>query len=260
MDTREALLFSYLAYHNKDTLDNPIKLPTEWYSLWLTLKDRYNHPIELFNCDQYNIGDTQLIYTIDSEDRLIISFRGTKTLNDLITDIKFVKDKFIDICYTPFYLKHNHDRTDLPYIHGGFYEMFNMIKYELLHIVKDYLKRVDIEKHRILLTGHSLGGSLSILSSVFIYVNYHHLIKEERLLLENITFGSPKVGNSEFAREYNEWIINNRHYYHSCDPIPCVPILQFYTVGNVHRVDSTADSYFYSLDYHYMDNYIKYLL
>jgi len=261
---RECLMLSYLAYHNNSEIDilndgGNLKEGSDscWINLWNSLKDNYNE-ISVYNCRDYDIGDTQFIYSIDKNGRLIISFRGTKSLSDLITDIRILKDKCIDVCYSPFYLKHYHTNS-LPYVHQGFYEMFNLMKLELYHIVRKYLNKPR-DKYNILLTGHSLGGSLSIIAAACLYVQYHHLIMENKLDIVNITFGAAKVGNMEFCRIYNIWFsTNSHHYYHNCDPIPYVPIFQFYALDNTIQINEAKDAgWFYSIEYHILENYLKY--
>jgi predicted lipase len=265
MDTSlECIFLSYLAYLTKDEIDLLNKnghlgedIDIIWKTQWETLKDKYNE-FKVFSLSDYNIGDTQFIYSIDKLGRLLISFRGTKCVNDLITDIRITKDKCIDICYSPFYLKH-YSKTYQPYIHAGFYQMFNVMKYELYHIVRKYLE-TNINKCKIILTGHSLGGSLSIISSLCLFINFHDYFKSEKLEIENITFGTPKIGNNEFSNLYKELIKNNTHYYHNSDPIPCVPLLGFNSTGNLFKINKYNESKFYSINYHLLECYLKHLL
>ena len=262
---RECIMLSYLAYHNRaeiDTLNNggTLKEGTDpiWIDLWKSLKSNYNS-LSIYDCGDYCIGDTQFIHTIDKKGRLLISFRGTKSLSDLITDIRVFKDKCLDVCYSPYYLKNFHEGKDLPYVHQGFYEMFNLMKLELFHIVRRYLQE-EREYYKILITGHSLGGSLSIIAAASLYAQFHHLIQTGKLTIENVTFGSPKVGNGEFGRIYNLWLGDLcRHYYHNCDPIPCVPLFFFYSVAKSLQINGPEDAgWFYSIDYHMLENYLKY--
>ena len=263
---RECIMLSYLAYHNRDEIANlndggELRQCTDecWKNLWDTIRINYEK-ICIYDCSDYNIGDTQFIYTIDKNERLIISFRGTKSLTDLITDIRFLKDKCVDLCYSPYYLKHFHNGTDIPYVHQGFYEMFNLMKLELYHIVRKYLHK-ERANYNILITGHSLGGSLSMIAAASIYAQFHTMITKGNLKIDNITFGSPKVGNYEFSRIYNMWIGKNcRHYYHNCDPIPYVPIMRFYPVENTIQINKSTDAgWLYSIQYHFLENYLKFL-
>ena len=251
-----ALLFSHWAYENLDTCADE-----DWGRLQRSCNIDPQR-IRAFNCSKYGIGDTQFIYDIhEPSDTLIVAFRGTKTWNDIITDINLYKDKFIDVCYTPYYLEHERGKgSDLPYVHQGFYEMFNMMKYELLRVVRRFLKHDAVANpRRILLTGHSLGGALSILASAMLYAHYHSQIEEGALAIENITFGSPKVGNTEFKRIYDTWMKHkdNRctHYYHSSDPVPCVPFIKFYALSNSVCINERRESMLYSVQYHHLESY-----
>jgi len=260
----ECIFLSYLAYYTEEEInllnrtgELAIDVDEIWKKQHEALKDKYND-FKVFNLSDYNIGDTQFIYSIDKLGRLLISFRGTKCVNDLLTDIRITKDKCIDICYSPFFLKH-YNKSNQPYIHAGFYQMFNLMKYELYHIIRKYLESSN-DNHKIILTGHSLGGSLSIISSICLYINFHDYCKHNKLEIENITFGSPKIGNTEFSNLYKELIKNNTHYYHNSDPIPCVPLLGFNSTGTLFQINKFNESRFYSIYYHLLECYLKHLL
>ena len=255
MSENLALLFSHWAYESVDTCKD---------SDWGTLRrvcDIDPLRIRAFNCSKYEIGDTQFIYDIhEPSDTLVVAFRGTKTWSDIITDINIYKDKFIDVCYTPYYLKHErHKGSDLPYVHQGFYEMFNLMKYELLRVVHHFISHdptPNQQPRRILLTGHSLGGALSVLASAMLYAHYHGDIHTGTLTIENITFGAPKVGNTEFKRIYDTWMKDKaKHYYHSSDPVPSVPFIKFCALANSVCINEQRESMLYSIQYHHLESY-----
>ena len=260
----ECIFLSFLAYFNNDEIDLFNKtgnlghdVDQIWKTQWETLKDKYND-FKVFSLSDYNIGDTQFIYSIDKTDRLLISFRGTKCFNDLLTDIRITKDKCIDICYTPFFL-HHYNKNNQPYIHAGFYQMFNLMKYELYHIIRKYLES-NIKEYKIILTGHSLGGSVSIIATICLFINFYSYFKTGKIKLENITFGSPKIGNIEFSNLYKDLIKNNTHYFHNSDPIPCVPLLGFNSTGTLFQINKVNESRFYSINYHLLECYLEHLL
>jgi len=266
---KETMFLSYLSYHTRDEIDNLNKYgtlnpntPAEWVKLWDEIKDNIDK-IELYDCLDYNIPDAQFIYTHDKEGRLFIAFRGTKSFSDILTDITAINDKFIDICYSPYYLTHERKSKSLPYVHDGFYKICNLLKYKVANIIDKYLNTYYGEGHKyqIILTGHSMGAVASILTSVIIYCYHHKLIDNDTLRLYNITYGAPKSGNYEFSRVYKDWIKNSWHFYHSCDPIPYLPPIKFYSVCNEIKVDIDENNKFkmFSLEYHFLGNYIKYI-
>jgi len=265
MDTlRTALFFSHVAYgaYGASSTSND-------EDAWKEVQRSCGFDptrIRAFECAKYDIGDTRFVYDIhEATDTLIVAFRGTKTWSDLVADITIYKDKLIDVCYTPYYLKHERPRSrDLPYVHQGFYEIFNLMKYEFLNVVNNYLYGESTEhrvstKKRIVVTGHSLGGAISVIASAMLYAHYHHLVEDDLLWIENITFGAPKVGNAEFKRIYDDWMGRKMnhciHYYHSSDPVPSVPFIQFYALSKAHCVNRTCESLLYGSQYHHLESY-----
>lgn len=264
---KETMFLSYLSYHTREEIDKlnedgTLNIPEEWLKIWNEIKDNIDR-IELYDCLDYNIPDAQFIYTHDLEGRLFIAFRGTKSFGDIITDISAINEKFIDICYNPYYLTHERKNKLLPYVHDGFYKICNLLKYKVTNIIDKYLNTFYGEEHRyeIILTGHSMGGTASILTSAIIYSIYHKLIEKNKLLLNNITYGAPKSGNYEFSRVYKDWIKNSWHFYHSCDPIPYLPPIKFYSVSKEIKIDIEENNKFkmFSLNYHLLGNYLKYV-
>ncbi len=99
----------------------------------------------------------------------VLAFRGTETtqLKDIITDLNaFVTD------------------DSGSRVHTGFKTAFNEVKRKVQAEIK------KLKGYSIFITGHSLGGALA-------------LIATRELVSDNIaacyTFGSPRVGSSEFA-------------------------------------------------------------
>ena len=83
-----------------------------------------------------------------------------------------------------------------------FYLIFEIIKNDIFSevILNDIKQNKD---YQIIFTGHSLGGAMATLASY--YFKKHNLGENEPIL---ITFGQPRVGNENFARNYMEIISN----------------------------------------------------
>ena len=77
-----------------------------------------------------------------------------------------------------------------------FNKIFSYIKNDIFdeNIINDIKNNND---YQIIFTGHSLGGAISTLASY--YFSKHKLSKNEIIL---ITFGQPRVGNEDFAKDY----------------------------------------------------------
>ncbi len=147
----------------------------------------------------FNLGDTfngangtQAFLAIREQDKMaVLAFRGTEKTSwyDIKADID-----------ARFYMD-----SEGTMIHNGFYLAFQSVEQE----IRD--KVLPFKGYALYVTGHSLGGALA-------------LIATRALNSDNLsscyTFGSPKVGNVEFAD-----IIKPPIYrvVNSFDPVPCLP-------------------------------------
>jgi len=148
---------------------------------------------------------TQAFLAAREQDKMaVLAFRGTE--KESWRDIKADLD-------ARFYMDSEH-----VMIHNGFYLAFRCVEQEILDRV------LPLKDYALYVTGHSLGGALA-------------LIAARALNSDNLsscyTFGSPKVGNSEFAD-----IIKPPIYrvVNALDPVPCLPdtylinILNFFLI------------------------------
>ena len=129
-----------------------------------------NSSTHRITCEQ---EDSCVDIVMMDKETVIISFRGTDSLRDILTDMS---------------------RRMVPwmfqkgvYIHRGFYQHYMSLRTNLF----TYL--ATLPGHRVLLTGHSLGGALATICAL-----------DLALLLPDIqisayTFNSPRVGNRQFA-------------------------------------------------------------
>jgi triacylglycerol lipase len=111
--------------------------------------------------------DTQAIGAIDAQGRPVVSFRGTQpdSLSDVLTDLKFWRTRW----------------RGAGRVHTGFWRALNSV----LAPIEQWL-----DQHApgpVTVAGHSLGGALATLLAA---------VRPEASL---ITFGSPAVGDREFA-------------------------------------------------------------
>ncbi|MBS9423824.1 lipase family protein [Photorhabdus caribbeanensis] len=154
-------------------------------------------------------GDTQLFYAASQND-VIISWRGTASTEDILTDAT----------YQPLGL--NYDNKDLFHafihhgkVHKGFWEAFSLIG--KLKVPSNNTQKVfpDItklaQKRRLFICGHSLGGALALLHSA--------QLKEYDPCL--YSYGMPRVLTVSAVREL-AYITHYRHV-NEDDPIPSLP-------------------------------------
>ena len=89
-------------------------------------------------------------------------------------------------------------------IHVGFHRAFVELMPQVAHVIADGM----------LVIGHSLGGAVSSLFAMY-ESTVHPLC---------CTFGSPKVGDGDFAAEYNRLVPQTWRFQNSGDPVPELPL------------------------------------
>jgi hypothetical protein len=102
-------------------------------------------------------------------------------------------------------------------MHEGFLRAFQSVSEQVYDALEYLTKRYP--SYRVVFTGHSLGGAMSIVSSMFAI---------DRLSLnpaqtEVVTFGQPRVGNKDVGRFFRDRNVSVVRYVHQSDIIPHLP-------------------------------------
>jgi hypothetical protein len=113
-----------------------------------------------------------------STNDIIVAFRGTKELADILTDINAFKAEFKQVGGK---------------VHKGFLEAYLAVRAIIFDILVN--KRPD----SLTITGHSLGAALATLAAV-------DIAKNLKLRVTCINFGCPRVGNKEFADLVSQFV------------------------------------------------------
>jgi len=138
-------------------------------------------------------------WSIDAQgcmDTLLISFNGTKFLDQWITDIRFLQQPPNQL----------NDYQDGMLVHNGFYESYLSIRDQVLDLLQ-------YQPRRYLLAGHSLGGATSTIAALDTAAwNPTHY-----------SFASPRVGNPAFAAQYQALLPYGQRVVNLSDDIPELP-------------------------------------
>lgn len=237
----------------------------------------FTTPDDIFFYDAsiYGYSDAQL-YTLIYNDKIIFSVRGTSSIKDAISDIKFIKTLFKDVQYCVKSKKdknNNLNKNDKIYknikVHKGFLSQFNTIKFRIISYVFSALwgnkcKNPLNDKIHIIFTSHSLGAAISTLASTLLKAHFN-----DKIFLENWTFGCPRVGNNSFIRYYQDNIDLSNIYIYGNDIVTKVPKLGFKKFNKCIYLKDTFETpswcvkkindFFGEIDDHYIDNYIRVL-
>ena len=99
-------------------------------------------------------------------------------------------------------------------VHGGILNQFNELQPILQLLLQEHHDKFD----KLVITGHGIGGALATLAGPY----FAELCSEKEFYV--ITYGSPRVGNDDFCRWFNEKIPRNKYrFVIEGDPLPNMP-------------------------------------
>lgn len=138
---------------------------------------------------------------IDNANTLVIAFRGSQQPKDWVNDF--------DGWHTV--IPYGNFESDIR-VHQGFLKCYKSVRDEILCYIeakKDKIKNIYV-------TGHSLGGALSLLCAVDVQYN-------TSVIPVVYTSGAPCVGNKAWAESYNRRVPATTRTYARCDVVPKLP-------------------------------------
>jgi len=150
------------------------------------------------------------------KDELVISVRGTKRINDWVTNLN------IGLKGAP----------NGALGHAGFINTFHTLRPK----IKQFLLSQSRMPKRVHCVGHSLGGALASL--------FADWLKDEFSMRVNLyTFGAPRVGHESYTRKSDQ--ANDKIYRctHGADPVPMIPLWPFQHApysGHEYRLDNSS--------------------
>ncbi|RIA95885.1 Alpha/Beta hydrolase protein [Glomus cerebriforme] len=157
-------------------------------------------------CNATNGTVVTFIATHEENKLIVVSFRGTvpDNIKTVITDAKFL---FTD--YPP--------AKDAK-VHTGFYQAFLETQSDVFNEVQNLHKQHP--DFKVLYTGHSLGGALTLLSALDLVQNSTSFIPNKNFFV--VTYGQPRVGNSVFSK-YVDKTLKVTRVTNGDDPVPHLP-------------------------------------
>lgn len=161
---------------------------------------QYQHLRAINPYDQKERPVATAYWSVASEgemDCLLLSFNGTKFLDQWITDLKFRQ------------LSMDQTNNYLPGMlaHKGFYQSYLSIRAQVLELMQ-YSPR------HYLITGHSLGGATSTIAALDT-ASWNPI---------HYSFASPRVGNPAFASQYQALVPDGYRVCNLSDTIPELPL------------------------------------
>uniref|UniRef100_A0A6C0IVH8 Fungal lipase-type domain-containing protein n=1 Tax=viral metagenome TaxID=1070528 RepID=A0A6C0IVH8_9ZZZZ len=200
---------------NLELVKDMCKLSSVCYNNTEKLKNLYNsRPCQkqdqvIYKCKNIPIikstkNDCQYFSTLYNN-CLIICFRGTESKKDILIDLNIMRTGF----------KIGDEKNIL--VHEGFNDQFIQILPSITEDITNYISNKRIVNKKIIFTGHSLGGALATLGSCFFSYKY------PQISVNCITFGSPRVGCSNFAYLFDKHCDTSLRYINRNDPVTSFP-------------------------------------
>ena len=166
--------------------------------------------------------DTQGFLGVAYDNTYVVAFRGSEEtgLADWITDVKFTPASFP-------YVKGVGPEVK---VHQGFIEAYQSVRDVVMEGVK------GTPHQRVICTGHSLGGALATLCALDIQSNV------SAKTVYCYTYGSPKVGNAQFAAAYNKQVSHTFRFVNASDMVPSLPPGLYEHIGQFHHLGQSDDA------------------
>jgi predicted lipase len=182
-------------------------------------------------------------YFIINDLEVIIAYRGSESKSDFYVDADFFLDPVPkEICST----------GKAGKVHGGFRRQF-MDSLESLKIclkfIPSYLP--------IRVVGHSLGGALATLCSISLKVGALRELFDCDRMVTCITFGSPRVGNSDLVKVFDSNVDKSIRCVNCDDIVTMRPYWGYDHVKGLYSIGKSSRfySYFGRVRDHYLKSY-----
>ncbi|KAI8881421.1 alpha/beta-hydrolase [Backusella circina FSU 941] len=141
----------------------------------------------------------------DHDKVIYLVFRGSASVTNYVADLVFLYDRYPGVSGA--------------YVHQGFYTSYGGIRDKFKPIVERV--KDEYPSYKIVITGHSLGGALSIYAAMELYES--NPLKFGSNSTEVYTFGSPRLGNDVFAKYVANTGIFISRTVHKNDFVPQTP-------------------------------------
>lgn len=177
----------------------------------------------------------------------VVAFRGSEEtgIADWITDLKFI----------PTIYPYGDSGDKSMTVHSGFMGAYKSVREAVQKAVK------STPHKQVVFTGHSLGGALAALAALDTAYNVPGKV------VSCYTYGSPKVGNDSFVKNYNKRVPNTYRCVNGNDMVPSAPPGVFGHVGQLYCVGGATDREYSwtelvagimdKIDDHFPHNYIS---
>jgi len=147
-------------------------------------------------------------------------WRGSSSPTDFLTDASVAKVRYMGGTK----------------VHFGFLHSFKSVEHDTITaLILAIHKLGGLEKvGNIIISGHSLGGALTVVSAFTIVSKF----ESWKGKIKTVTVGCPRVGNHSFKTLYNSLVPNSLRIVHDNDLVTRIPKLNYFHVGQELKLTS----------------------
>lgn len=142
---------------------------------------------------------------MSSQSTIYVVYRGSTSIADWANNL--------DVILT------SYPKCSKCEVHKGFYKAEQSVINDVINGVKQL--KAQFPSYSILVTGHSLGAAMATLTSLDLY--------SAGIPVRMINFGSPRVGNDQFAAYCSNTITSRSRNTHYKDMVPHIPMHERFT-------------------------------
>lgn len=182
------------------------------------------------NQSSFGIGDTTGFVAIDRVAKaIIVSFRGSESLANFITNLEFTFANANSVCLG-------------CQLSTGFFNDWKVANTTVINAVKQATGAAENQGYKLVVTGHSLGAAVATICAAILRGNYSytlslvtkdiHQYRKRDLTSTQYTYGSPMVGNAAFVtyvtnQPLTQGAGQNYRVTHQNDLVPNLPGYSF---------------------------------
>lgn len=199
-------------------------------------------------------SDAQFYTMIKNSGDLVFVFRGSSSVKDFLVDARIFKTSAPDL-------------GNSVAVHAGFYKQYTEVIFDVMASIYSRVRKNQVlyedENNRnsmipqinVVFIGHSLGGALASLCCLMAKKSLG-----SKIFAECHTFGSPRVGNSEFAKLFDTLVDKSERIVNHHDVVTMFPKFLYYHVKGEKKLSYKQESwsdYFGNIQDHYLESYEK---
>ena len=155
------------------------------------------------------------MYVIKYKNILILTLRGVNIISSIKNDTQL---PFLDIICSDGFPNNKYNNL---MVHKSFLTQFTELKFQMMDIIHDNKDKIE----NIMFIGHSFGGALATLAAACCKSHY------PSYNVSCITFGSPRVGNKDFCKYFNDIIDYSKRVVYGDDILTKIPYYYYKHVG-----------------------------